>query len=424
MFQNMNRRPRSLLLPFAAGHFANDLAPVSVLMLAPAIALDLELSTTEVGLLIAIQSWGAALGFLPSGMLADVVSNRGRLMLITFWWVAVGHWFASFAPGFWWLAVLLALAGFGDAAWHPLATTILVQNDPQRRAQALGIHAIGGTLSGVIGPLLVGFLLTITDWRQTLQIIALPGALMGVAFFVIAKWIPVQQTTGKVSRADFSALAQTWFNGRGLRIIAMISTYHMALVAMISMIPLYLQEFHGFSSSETGIAYAVMVLAGAIGQPFIGRLSDRVGRRKVIVLGNGLAAAAAFSVRFFEQEGWLFAILGALLIGVALLECVRSAILAAAVEYAGSREGATLGFAFSLMDGIGAFGAVLAGWVASFYFSNAFLLAGGLALLAVLACFTVSLQATAAPEATSRHGFDDKMNEDGRNLSVTNTVRE
>ena len=120
--------------------------------------------------------------------------------------------------------------------------------------------------------------------------------------------------------------------------MAMISTYHMALVAMISMIPLYLQEFHGFSSSETGIAYAVMVLAGAIGQPFIGRLSDRVGRRKVIVLGNGLAAAAAFSVRFFEQEGWLFAILGALLIGVALLECVRSAILAAAVEYAGTRD--------------------------------------------------------------------------------------
>jgi len=107
-----------------------------------------------------------------------------------------------------------------------------------------------------------------------------------------------------------------------------------------------------------------------------------------------------------------------------LLECVRSVILAGAVEYAGSREGATLGFAFSLMDGIGAFGAVLAGWVASFYFSNAFLLAGGLALLAVLACFTVSLQVTAAPEATSRHGFDDKMNEGGRNLSVTNTVRE
>ena len=36
----------------------------------------------------------------------------------------------------------------------------------------------------------------------------LPSALMGVAFFVIAKWIPDQQATGKVSRADFSALAR------------------------------------------------------------------------------------------------------------------------------------------------------------------------------------------------------------------------
>ena len=33
-----------------------------------------------------------------------------------------------------------------------------------------------------------------------------------------------------------------------------------------------------------------------------------------------LPAAAAFSVRFFEQEGWFFAIMGALLIGGALLE--------------------------------------------------------------------------------------------------------
>jgi len=393
---NRTQSARSLFLPFSAGHFANDLAPVSVLVLAPAIAADLGLSTTEVGLLIALQSWGASLGFLPAGMLSDVVRNRGRLLLITFWWVAVGHWLASLAPGFWMLAALLALAGFGDAAWHPLATSILVQNDPKRRAQALGIHAIGGTLSGVIGPLLVGFLLTVIDWRQTLQLIALPGAVMGLAFFWIARWIPAQATTGKVSRADFSALARTWFNRQGVRIIAMISTYHMALVAMISMIPLYLQQFHGLSSSETGIAYATMVLVGAVGQPFIGRLSDRVGRRKVIVLGNGLAAAAAISVGFFEQAGWLFAILGALLVGVALLECVRSAILAGAVEYAGGREGATLGFAYSLMDGIGALGAVLAGWVASTHFSHAFLLAGGLALLAVLACFTVSLKAAPA----------------------------
>ena len=43
-----------------------------------------------------------------------------------------------------------------------------------------------------------------------------------------------------------------------------------------------------------------------------------------------------------------------------------------------------------LMDGVGALGALLAGWVASLTFSITFLLSGLLAVLAVLACFSVT----------------------------------
>ena len=43
------------------------------------------------------------------------------------------------------------------------------------------------------------------------------------------------------------------------------------------------------------------------------------------------------------------------------------------------------------MDGIGALGALLAGWVAGYAFSNAFLLAGTLALFAMFACLSVAM---------------------------------
>ena len=86
-------------------------------------------------------------------------------------------------------------------------------------------------------------------------------------------------------------------------------------------------------------------------------------------------------------------ILAALLIGVASLECIRSSVLAAAVEYTGSREGTTLGFAFSLMDGVGAFGAMLAGWAAGIQFSHAFLLASALSATAMILGLSVSLRA-------------------------------
>ena len=386
-----NSAPRSWLLPFSIGHFANDIAPVSLVVLAPAIALEMDLSTAEVGLLLALQGWGSAIGFLPAGLVADATLNRGRLLMITFWWVVVGYWLASLAPGFWVLALLLAFGGSGDAAWHPLATSILVQQAPSRRAQALGIHAIGGTLSAVVGPLIVGFLLTMIDWRNTLQLITLPAALMGIWFIVQMKHIPLQTSRMRWNRQEFSAIVKTWSGSKGRRIVLMMSTYHMAMVALISMIPLYLQQDKGLSSSETGLIYAVMVLVGALAQPYVGKLSDMVGRRKVILSFNGGAAVAAFAAYTLDATTYLFAVLAMLLLAVALLQGVRAAILAAAVEFAGSREGAALGFSFSLMDGIGALGALLAGWVAGYAFSNAFLLSGALAVCALFACLSVAM---------------------------------
>ena len=178
----MKTSRRSLYFPFSLGHFANDFVPCSVVVLAPAIALEMNLNPMEVGLLLTLHSFGSALGYFPSGLLADSVRNRGNLLMLTFWWVGLGYLLASWAPGFWSLAFLFALAGCGDAAWHPLATAILVQSDPQKRGQALGFHAIGGTLSAVVGPVIVGFLLASMDWRETLHWIILPTLLVGLLF--------------------------------------------------------------------------------------------------------------------------------------------------------------------------------------------------------------------------------------------------
>ena len=76
---------------FAFGHQANDWAPSSLWLIAPAIGAAMGLTPGEVGLLITISSAGAALGYLPAGVLADRVANRGRLLLATFWGVAIGY---------------------------------------------------------------------------------------------------------------------------------------------------------------------------------------------------------------------------------------------------------------------------------------------------------------------------------------------
>jgi MFS family permease len=113
----------------------------------------------------------------------------------------------------------------------------------------------------------------------------------------------------------------------------------------------------------------------------IGRLSDLVGRRSIILVGNAIAAAAAVGVWF---SGSLTLIIALLVVSIGVLVAIRSALLAAAVEHAGSREGTTLGIAFALMDGVGAMGAVLAGVVGNIDLAYAFLLAAGLSITAVV----------------------------------------
>ena len=104
----------SLLAVFAFGHFSNDLAPVGMILIIPAFGAALGLSPIEIGLLFTLHTAGAAIAYLPAGIAADRVANRGRLLLATFFWVGLGYLAASQADGFWAFAILIAIAGAGE----------------------------------------------------------------------------------------------------------------------------------------------------------------------------------------------------------------------------------------------------------------------------------------------------------------------
>ena len=365
---------------FVFGHLSNDWLPAAIWLLAPAIGLAFDLKPSEVGLLLAIHSIGASLAYFPAGVLADRTRLQGRLLLGTFWWVALGYLLASTAPSFWSLAILLAIGGMGDAAWHPIATGILVRQMPKQRGQALGVHAVGGTLAEVLSPLLVGFLLAFLDWRVVLQFSVIPAALMGIAFLFIARRIPSRHASTVISRADLGAFITQWRSRTGLFLIAGIATYNMALIALMTMSPLFMQRELGFNSAQTGMAFAAAMLVGSIGQPIVGRLSDRRGRFGIFAVGSVVAAGLAGAVVLFDAP---VLIISLLTMAMAVLVTIRSGVLAMAVDHASKHEATALGFVFVVLDGVGALGAVLAGLVGDFSLVASFGLAGGLSLLAV-----------------------------------------
>jgi hypothetical protein len=77
-----------------------------------------------------------------------------------------------------------------------------------------------------------------------------------------------------------------------------------------------------------------------------------------------------------------------------MLTAVRPVILAAAVEFSGKSEATTLGIVFTILDGVGMFGALLAGMVGEFELRYAFIMAAGMALLAGLVCLFLTFKIT------------------------------
>ncbi|MDA1175023.1 MAG: MFS transporter, partial [Chloroflexi bacterium] len=108
----MSERARHIfyMIAFPLGHFSVDTPGGALWLIAPAVGIAWDLSPAEIGFLITAHNFGAGLGYLPSGILADRFSRRGLMMTGTVWWVVVGYAVASMATGYWTLAFLLAVA--------------------------------------------------------------------------------------------------------------------------------------------------------------------------------------------------------------------------------------------------------------------------------------------------------------------------
>ena len=113
----------------------------------------------------------------------------------------------------------------------------------------------------------------------------LPTVLLGVCFLWVARAVPVVERR-VVNRQDLLDLLHAWRHRSGLRIIGMICLYNMALIAMFSMIPLYLATVHGLEPTTIGIIFATLMVTGALAQPWVGKLSDSVGRRPVLLTAH------------------------------------------------------------------------------------------------------------------------------------------
>ena len=167
----------------------------------------------------------------------------------------------------------------------------------------------------------------------------------------------------------------------GIAMFGLGVSYSMAFIALLAMAPLFFQDFHGYSSASTGIAFAVMLVGGGLAAPLMGQASDRFGRKRMVVIGALIAVIGILMAAFTNNTVLL--LMGATA-GATALAGVRPVYLAAAVEMAGKRESTSLGLIYAVMDGIGATGGLLAGLAGTHDLRYALVFAAGASLMTAL----------------------------------------
>ncbi len=148
-------------------------------------------------------------------------------------------------------------------------------------------------------------------------------------------------------------------------------------------LPLYLAETLHFSPALVGFGIAVMTFSGSWVQPFIGLLSDRIGRKPVLFVSLLLSAFVAWGLTV--ASGILLPILFISLIGSLHLS-LRSIIFAFAMDVTPPEIGAsTIGFVFSANQFFSVLVPVMTGYLADIYgLSIAFFMFAILTMLAAL----------------------------------------
>ncbi|WP_369990594.1 MFS transporter [Pseudomonas xanthosomatis] len=338
-------------------------------------------SVLAVGLIEGIAEATAAITKVFSGALSDRLGKRKLLTVLGYGLAAVTKPVFPLASGLEWLTAARFVDRIGKGIRGAPRDALIADVTPaELRGAAFGLRQALDTVGAFIGPLLAIVLMWLTASHfQTVFWAAVLPAVLAIAVLVVCVREPEhagpRPVRAPLARRELARLGAGYW-----RLIALATLFTLARFSEAFL--LLRGQALGLPALWAPAVLVVMSLAFSLSAYPAGALSDRIGRRGVLMIGLGLLVLADLALALLP--GWFGLALGVGLWGLHMgfTQGVFSALIADSAP--SDLRGTAFGL-FNLVTGVALLVAsVLAGglwdWVG---YQATFLVGGGFALLAL-----------------------------------------
>lgn len=330
----------------------------------PAFAVDLGAGPELLGVIIAASTITGVFFKLPAGALSDVL-GRKRMMVLGALFFAIPPFFYPLVSDPYSLLALRFVHGFATAIFSPVAAAYVASLGEARRGGRLGWYASMNDIGATGGPMIGGFILYFT---ASFPITYLTAGVLGVLTLVVVLLLPeidvARRSAGKTTGqrlAEFRQGIREVLSAPPILIASGIeAVMYFGYAAFLGFLPIYAKRA-GLNDAEIALVLGAQLVAAMVVKPVAGRLSDRLGRKPVIVVGL-LFCAAALPIVFRSEAFMTFALVSAVLgVGVGAVTPVTNALIADLAS--AKRLGAAMGVFGTVFDFGEAMGPIVAGFL-------------------------------------------------------------
>jgi len=277
----------------------------------PVMKEDLGFSYQDLGMIIGATAltWGAASFFM--GSLSDKIGRR-KILVPSLILLSLFSGVTGLAGGLMGMIFLRGILGLFEGAYVPTAfAAVKDASKPSQTGLNMGILGFGAALAMGLAPIVATQLLPmVPSWHWVFVMVSIPGLVVAYLLYRVVKDRDYStETVGNQVKSKSSFKDVIKYKNIKVAVLAMCGVMA-CLFVLGAMLPNYLTDHLKLDLEQMGFIAAGPGFGGAAGALLVPGLSDRFGRKPVIIIALILAAVLVYIFGGIGAEPvWLFATL-------------------------------------------------------------------------------------------------------------------